>query len=113
MLTLLLLEQATLSPIRESLLPGIAALAFLAPFVAGSLTGAMVSAQAERGVRNAVLLLVVHSVITGLLLLPGVEGLVFAGWQALFWLPAGRISAAVTANCIRQVRRQHFWQIAR
>ena len=82
-------------------------------FVAGGLSGAMCPAQAERGVRNAMCLLALHAVATGLMLLPRVEGLAFAGWQLLFWLPAGRVSAAATGAYLRQARRQRFWQIAR
>ena len=113
MLILLLLEQVLCAAVQEDLLPGIGLLAFLAPFVAGGLTGAMCPAQAERGVRNAMCLLALHAVVTGLMLLPRVEGLAFAGWQLLFWLPAGRVSAAATGAYLRQARRQRFWQIAR
>ncbi len=113
MLTLLLLEQTALTPAHDALLPGIALLAFLAPFAAGGLTGAMAPLQAGRGARNAILILVLHSLAAGLLLQPKVEGLAFAGWQLFFWLPAGWGSAAVTAKCVQQVRRRHFWQVAR
>jgi hypothetical protein len=113
MLILLLLEQVLGSPAHDAQLSGLALAAFLAPFVAGGLTGTMCSAQAERGVRNAVGILTLHSVVIGLLLLPRVEGLAFAAWQLLFWLPAGRITATVTATALRQARRKRFWQIAR
>ena len=114
MLILLLMERAVLfTSGHEVLLLGIGLLAFLTPLVAGSLTGAMSPANAERGVRNAVGLLILHAAVAGLLLLPRYEGLAFAGWQLLFWLPAGRVSAALTANWIRQARRQRFWQIVR
>ncbi len=113
MLILLLLEQVLSAPTHEALLPGIGLLAFLAPFVAGGLTGVMCPSQTERGVRNAVGFLTLHSVVIGLLLLPRVEGLAFAAWQLLFWLPAGRITAGMSAACLRQARRQRFWQIAR
>jgi hypothetical protein len=113
MLILLLLEQVIYEPSRDALLPGIGLLAFFAPFVAGALAGAMYPTQAGRGVRNAVWLLTVHAFATGLLLLPRYEVLAFAGWVLLFWLPAGWVSARVSASYLRQARRQRFWRIAR
>lgn len=113
MLTLLLLEQYLLSPTRDAILPCIGILAFIAPFVAGGLVGAITPAQGERGVRNAVLVLAPHAFITGLFLQPRLEGIAFAGWLLLFWLPTGRVCAAVAAHCVWQVRRQRFWRTAR
>lgn len=113
MLTLLALEQHLLAPANYTLLPGIGLMAFFAPFVAGCLTGAMSPAHAQRGTRNAFVILILHSLTAGLLLQPRMEGLAFAAWQLLFWLPAGRISASVTVICLRYVRRQRFWQAAR
>jgi len=113
MLTLLVLEQSLLAPHQDALLLLSGMLAFFSPLLAGCLTGMATPAQAERGVRNAMLLLLLHSFTTGLLLLPKVEGLAFAGWQLLFWLPGGRVSASLTAAWLRHMRRQRFWQIAR
>ncbi len=113
MLTLLLLEQVVLPPRQDALLPGVLLLAFLAPFVVGSVVGRTLPAQTGRGVRNALLILVLHSFVTGLLLLPRQEGLLFALWQLLFWLPVGHGTASVTALWVRHVRRQRFWQAAR
>ena len=113
MLILLMLEQGLSSTARETLLPWMGLAAFLAPFVGGALTGAMCSGHVERGVRNAIGLLALHAAVVGLLLLPRYEGLAFAGWQLLFWMPAGCGSAVATASCLRQVRRQRFWQVTR
>lgn len=113
MLLLLLLERVTYEPSQDALLSGIGLLALFAPFAAGALTGAMSPAQAERGVRNAAWLLTAHAFATGLLLMPRYEVLAFAAWVLLFWLPAGRVSATMTASYLRQARRQRFWQIVR
>ena len=113
MVTLLLLEQVVLVPNHDTFVPLIGVLAFFSPFLAGVLVGFTTPAQAERGVCNAVLLLLLHCVAASLLLLPRLEGLAFAGWQLLFWLPAGRVSASLTSAWLRHVGRQRFWQIAR
>lgn len=110
---LLALEQSLLNSADSGMLPVVGFLAFLAPFVAGSLTGAMSPAQAEQGTRNALLLLILHSFVTSLLLLPRYEGMIFAVWQLLFWLPCGRVSAGLTATYLRNLQRQRFWRIAR
>ncbi len=113
MLNILLLDYFTLSAYQDSLLALLVLLAFLSPFAAGALAGLTTSAQIATGVRNAMLLLILHSFVTGLILLPKTEGVVFALWQWVFWLPAGRVTASLTAACMRHFRRQRFWQIAR
>ena len=60
MLTLILLEQVVLVPNHDAQIPIVVLLAFFSPFVAGVLVAFTAPAQAERGVRNAALLLLLH-----------------------------------------------------
>lgn len=113
LLVLLPLERdALIGPWAEGL-SGAGLLAMVAPVVAGVLTGATTPLQAKTGVRNAMFALALHTFVLGLLLLPRYEGLVFAAWQVVFWLPVGVMTAAVTARIVRQFRRQQFWQVSR
>ena len=113
MMTLLLIERHIFMASQDIFLPMISLLSFFAPLFAGVFVGATSPIQAERGVQNAMLILILHTAITGCLLQPRWEGLILAGWQWIFWLPAGRVSAGLTAAYLRQVRRQRFWQVVR
>ncbi|MCW3099075.1 MAG: hypothetical protein JWL77_4693 [Chthonomonadaceae bacterium] len=113
MLTLLMLEVYAFNPSQASLTSIIGLLAFFSPLAAGSFVGAKMPAQARRGISIALSILILHSCAVGMLMPSRREGLLFAAWQLLFWLPAGWGSASVTAACLRYVRRQRFWQTAR
>lgn len=113
MLTLLMLEKSAFTPFHELPLGGIGMLALFSPWIAGGFVGAMTPTQAKRGITHALCVLIPHSCAVGALMPPGREVLLFAAWQLLFWLPAGWGSAALTAACLRQMRRQHFWLTAR
>jgi len=115
---LILLESQSVTGPHEYVLPVVGSLAFISPFVAGILTGVTAPGQAERGVTNSMLILSLHSFAAGLLMLPNYQALAFstwafAIWQMAFWLPAGRVSAAAAAGCIRHYWRQRYWQITR
>ncbi len=113
MWTLLVLESSASAPPNENSMLILGGLAFCSPFVAGGFVGALAPAQARRGIATALGGLILHSCAVGALMQPGREALLFALWQLLFWLPVGVGSAAVTAACLRYVRRPRFWQIAR
>lgn len=106
MLNLLLLEHGILSAPNGSWFPVVLLLALLSPLLAGGLTGLTAPMQTARGVRNAVRILSIHSFVTGLLLLPQLDGITFALWQGVFWLPAGRAAAVLTVALVRQHKRR-------
>ena len=112
-LLVLLLEQVLLVPNQDSLVMLIGAVAVLAPLAAGAFTALMCPAYSERGVRNAILLLIVHTLIAGILLPTRSECGMLAAWQLLFWLPAGRITAGTVAVLVRESKRHRFLELAR
>jgi hypothetical protein len=93
--------------------PSLLTLAALSPLIAGCLTGLARPARIKAGTIFAILLCVVASTAVGLVMLPQTEGLIFALFQLLFWLPAGCLSALGTASLVRQHRRLRFWGVAR
>jgi len=113
MLTLLILESNTPQPSDGTLVLMAGMLAFCSPFVAGGFVGAMAPVQAKRGIGISLGILILHSCAVGALMPSGREELLFALWQLCFWLPMGIASAALTAACLRYVRRQRFWLVAR
>jgi hypothetical protein len=66
----------------------------LVPFFAGWLVGLRVPVRAGRAVYNALVPLIFCSFVIGALLLPMVEGLLFAFVQLFWWLPVGCIVAS-------------------
>ena len=111
MLNLLLIEKCVDQTATTNTI--ICIMAVIAPLVAGALTAVNCPAQNQNGVRNSVLILVLHSFLTGLLLYPKYDGLFFSAWQLLFWMPAGKISALLVGTRLTQKLRKRFWQIAR
>jgi hypothetical protein len=95
------------------LLAYLALLAVLAPFLAGTLTGVTAPWRAIRATSDALALLILVSLGSGLLMLPYTEGVYFALFQLLFWLPAGCVSASTAAALARSYRRQHFLRARR
>ena len=83
---------------RNSVAPElISVLAALAPFVAGGLTGYTAPIRPIRAVCYALVLYILVSFAAGCLLLPEPEGLSFAWFKLVFWLPAGGVSAWTVA----------------
>jgi len=107
-LSLLGVEQCTLAPRQEALWSLVQCLAVVAPLVAGVLTGHALHPRTAGGVCRAVAALGLASGAAGALVLPHWEVLQFALFQFVFWLPAGCLSAAVTASLRRQFRIQNF-----
>lgn len=105
---LLLLEISLLQPGTSQWQPYVVCLAVVSPLIAGILTGLGLHGRTVGGICRAVGTLATASGAVGLLLLPHLEGLQFAAFQLLFWLPLGSLSAAVTAGLARQFRLRHF-----
>jgi hypothetical protein len=112
-LTLLILEDCAFTLTQDTMVSAGWMLALFSPFVAGSFVGAVAPMQARRGIAKALGVLILHSCAVGFLMQPQQQCLLFAAWQLLFWLPAGLGSASLTSACLRYVRRQRFWQMAR
>ncbi len=106
--TLLGVEQCTLMPHQDSLWLLVQCLAVAAPLLAGVLTGFALHPKTASGVCRAVAALGLASGAAGALVLPHPEVLQLALFQMVFWLPAGCLSAAVTAGLRRQLRLQNF-----
>ena len=107
-LTLLGVEQCALMPNQQSLWPLVQCLAVVAPLLAGVLTGFAMHPKTAGGVCRAVAVLGLASGAAGVLVLPHREVLQFALFQFVFWLPAGCLSAAITATLRRQFCLQNF-----
>ncbi|MGI4788064.1 MAG: hypothetical protein ACRYFS_04360 [Janthinobacterium lividum] len=112
-LNLLLTEQYVLGPSQPSSLPLLACLVVLSPIFAGIMTGLTLNPAAGRGVCRAMLTLSLASAVIGGLILPHTEVLELAGFQLLFWVPIGCLSATVTASLSRQLRIQTFHRTTR
>ncbi len=70
---------------------------FLAPFVAGWLTGRMAVLHAARAVYHMMLPIIIGTFFLGVALLPSREGLFVALAETLWWLPVGCLTAHVAA----------------
>ena len=112
-LTLLGVEQCTLTPNQQALWPLVQCLAVVAPLIAGVLTGLALHPKVAGGVCRAVAALGLASGAVGLLVLPHPEVLQFALFQFVFWLPAGCLSAALASTLGRQLRLQDFRKTTR
>ena len=112
-LSLLGVEQCALVPNQQALWPLVQCLAVVAPLLAGVLTGLALHPKMAGGVCRAVAALALASGAAGALVLPHPEVLQFALFQLVFWLPAGCLSAAVTASLRRQFRLQNFRRTTR
>lgn len=75
----------------------------LAPIVAGWLVGWQVPVRPHRAVWHSMLPILVYSFIVGTLLLPVRTGVLFALFEAAFWLPVGA-GMAYAAACVRRAR---------
>lgn len=113
MLNLLLLEQCALTPGGGWLLPLVVVFAVLSPVVCGVCVGASQPGHPTRGLLPALLVLALDSLATGLLMLPSGDGLRFAAFQLLWWVPVGLASASLTAALVRSHRRRRFLRAVR
>jgi hypothetical protein len=68
----------------------------------------MAPVRPERSICSALAVLIMASVGAGLQMLPYREGLYFALFQLLFWLPAGCLSASLAATFSLSCRRHRF-----
>lgn len=73
----------------------------LAPIVAGWLVGRLVPVRAAAAVYRGLTPLIIVSFVMGALLLPMTQGLLFALFQVVFWLPAGCLSAHLASHMVR------------
>ncbi len=80
---------------------------FLAPLVAGWLTGVKAPIGAARSVATILAWLILLTFVVGTLMLPLTEGLLFAMLQLLWWIPAGTLTAHV-ASALARRRRLRF-----
>lgn len=78
--------------------------AFGSPFAAGALVGRLVPVHAGRTVYQALLPCILFTFVSGVLLLPAKELLVFGVLQTVFWIPVGSISASLVSLYVRQRR---------
>jgi len=105
---LLGLEACLLNPSQAGLLPWVQCLAVASPLAAGVLTGLGMDSRTAPGTCRAVGVLSLASAAVGVTLRPHTEGLTFAAFQLLFLLPAGCLTASVTAALRRQFRLHRF-----
>ncbi|HVT12928.1 MAG TPA: hypothetical protein VHE55_11740 [Fimbriimonadaceae bacterium] len=68
---------------------------FVAPIVAGYLTGTAVPVRSARAVYQAMMPIILYSFVIGALMLPMTEGLLFALFQVVYWIPVGALAAHV------------------
>jgi hypothetical protein len=104
----LLIEQHALNQPLGDLTPWIVLLAALSPLIAGTLLGFGLPARMGRGLCWALGILIVHALAASALLLPQEDGFGFALCLALWWLPAGWLSAMATTHLVRSHHRQRF-----
>ena len=105
---LLGLEASLLDPTEAVWMPWVQCLAAVSPLAAGILTGLGMDSRTTPGICRAVGVLSLTSAAVGLTLRPHTEGLIFAAFQLCFWLPAGCLTASVTAALRRQFRLHRF-----
>lgn len=110
---LLGLEASVLDPAQAGFLPWVQCLAVVSPLAAGVLTGLGMDSRTTPGICRAVGVLNLASAAVGMTLRPHTEGLTFAAFQLFFWLPAGCLTAGVTAALRRQFRLHRFHPASR
>lgn len=110
---LLLVEQMTLFPHQEWLLPWLFFTALLGPFAAGALAGWTAPVRARGGAAGAAAVLGLLSFVPGFLLLPKTGGLYFGLFTLLYWLPMGWLAESATIQSVRRWQRMQFLRLAR
>lgn len=93
-------------PIPEASLSGLllVLLPLLAPWIAGISTGFAVPVRPGRAVYQAMTPISIYSFVFGALMLPMTEGLLFALFQVVYWIPAGAVAAHI-GMCLAARRR--------
>lgn len=109
----LLIETCTLLPGWSGIESWLMLLAVLSPIVAGGLTGARAPARVVPVVSGVQMMLLAHSLTAAWTMWPRREGVYFALFQLLFWLPARCLSAWLAASMAKHLRRTCFCRTAR
>ncbi len=93
-------------PVPENSLAGLLLflLPVLAPWIAGLSTGLAVPIRPGRAVYHAMTPIIIYSFVFGALMLPMTEGLLFALFQVVYWIPSG-IAASFVGTSIAARRR--------
>jgi hypothetical protein len=115
---LLLIQVATLfgpsrEPFTQFLTPDWLLFLMFTPWFTGLLTGVTTPVRPVPATIRGVGALILVSAATGLQMLPYTEGLYFALYQLLYWLPAGSLAAWLGATLAVCYRRQHFLNLHR
>lgn len=108
-LCLLLLQAYLGLPRMHGLLPWLLALSLALPVAAGVAVGQKAALSGGGALCRAYLVLLPHALVAGLLQLPDPEGLWFAGFQILFWLPVSLFSADAAAILTQRRRCRRFF----
>jgi hypothetical protein len=84
-------------PIPEASVSGLLLILvpLIAPWLAGISTGYAVPVRPGRAVYQAMLPIVIYSFFVGALMLPMTEGLLFALFQVVYWIPSGAVAAHI------------------
>jgi len=77
------------------------ACAVVLPFVLGWMIGRQVPVRAGSAVYRSLSPLILASFLFGCGLLPNTEGLLFAIWQLIFWLPVAALCAYLSSTLVR------------
>lgn len=87
---------------------------FAAPVIAGFVAGLAIPSGAARSVFQAMMPIVIYSFVVGSFMVPITTGLLFALFQALYWIPVGCLAATVGASFAqRRGVRSGRWAIFR
>ncbi len=76
----------------------------IVPFVLGWVVGRRIPVHAPAAVFRSMGPIALCSFLMGSLLLPNTEGLLFAIWQVIFWIPVGYLTACLSSYLARQRR---------
>lgn len=76
----------------------------VAPLIVGAMIGRRIPVRAASAAYRALLPGILAAFVTGSLLLPNTEGLLFGVWQVVFWLPAGCCTAHLASSFARRKR---------
>lgn len=112
LLNLLLIQYYALPSDGGAFIPLVIVLSFLSPLVAGLLTGISSTPRLAATTLTTIALLTLHSAVTGYTMLPVTDGLRFAGFQLLWWLPAGTGSLLLAQLALRRYQRHRFLRAA-
>ncbi len=80
----------------------------LAPIIVGTICGWAIPVGAARSVYHALMPLILYSFVMGALFLPNTEGLLYALFQVVFWLPVGCLCAHLSSKLARKLRLRAY-----